>query len=96
MSINEWRKRIDRVDARLVKLLNQRSRYAAVVALLKRKTRLPHYQPEREREILKRVQRINRGPLSDAALQRLFRRILAEARAVGRRAARKKKKERKS
>ena len=45
----------------------------------------PHlYQPDREREVLAAVERANRGPLSQAAIRRLFERILDEARSVER------------
>ncbi len=82
MEINDWRKRIDELDARLVELLNERSRCAADVGRMKRAAGMPLYQPEREREILERVQRLNQGPLGNEALKRLFERILDEARAV--------------
>jgi len=82
MDINDWRKRIDELDQKLVELLNERSRCAADVGQLKRRAGQPVYQPEREQEILERVQRINKGPLSNEALKRLFERILDETRAV--------------
>ncbi|MFQ5664726.1 MAG: chorismate mutase [Terriglobia bacterium] len=82
MDIGDWRKRIDELDARLVELLNERSRCAAEIAKQKRQAGLPLYQAERERAILARVQKMNGGPLGDDALKRLFERILDEARAV--------------
>lgn len=82
MDISDWRKRIDELDAQLVRLLNERSRCAAEVAKLKRQAGLPLYQPERERAILVRVQKMNGGPLGNDALKRLFERILDEARTV--------------
>lgn len=82
MDINDWRKRIDELDAKLVELLNERSRAVAEIGRLKRKSGQPIYQPEREREILERVQALNRGPLRNEALKRLFERILDEARAL--------------
>jgi chorismate mutase len=82
MDISDWRKRIDELDEQLVELLNERSRCAAEVGHLKRKLKQAIYQPEREREILEHVQRINKGPLGDSALKRLFERILDEARVV--------------
>jgi len=82
MDVNDWRKRIDELDAKLVELLNERSRFVAEIGRLKRKTKQPIYQPEREREILERVQALNRGPLRNEALKRLFERILDEARAL--------------
>ncbi|MFQ5778310.1 MAG: chorismate mutase [Terriglobia bacterium] len=82
MDISDWRKRIDELDAKLVKLLSERSRCAAEVGKLKRRAGLPLYQPEREREILERVQKMNGGPLGNDALKRLFERIIDEARVV--------------
>ncbi len=82
MDIGDWRKKIDELDEKLVKLLNERSRCAAEVGKLKRKAGTPVYQPEREREILERIQQLNGGPLSNDALKRLFERVLDEARAV--------------
>ncbi|MEE8201614.1 MAG: chorismate mutase [Candidatus Acidoferrales bacterium] len=82
MDIKDWRKRIDELDEQLVKLLNERSRCAAEAGKLKRQAGQAVYQPEREREILERVQRMNGGPLGNDALKRLFERILDEARAV--------------
>jgi chorismate mutase len=82
--IQDWRKRIDEIDAELVRLLNERSQCAVEVGKLKRSAQLPLYQPDRERAILDRVTRANHGPLPDTAIRRLFERILDEARAVER------------
>ncbi len=82
MDIHDWRRRIDELDEQLVRLLNERSVCAAEVGKLKRRVKQPVYQPEREREILARVQRMNGGPLGNEALKRLFERILDEARTV--------------
>ena len=82
--IQDWRRKIDEIDEQLVRLLNERSRCAVEVGKLKRAAQLPLYQPEREKEILTRVTRVNPGPLPDTAIRRLFERILDEARAVER------------
>lgn len=82
MDIHDWRKQIDELDEQLVKLLNERSRCAAEIGKLKRKAGLPIYQPERERQILERLQKLNGGPLPDDALKRLFERIVDEGRVV--------------
>jgi len=82
--IQDWRTKIDRIDAELVRLLNERSQCALEVGKLKRGVHLPLYQPDREREILNRVSQNNTGPLPDTAIRRLFERILDEARAVER------------
>ena len=82
MDIEDWRKKIDELDAKLVELLNQRSACAAEIGTLKQKDGQPIYSPERERQILEQVQQLNRGPLGNDALKRLFERILDEARVV--------------
>ncbi len=84
MTIEDWRRRIDEIDRKLVELLNERSRCALEIGRLKRAAALPLYQPEREREVLEGVERANGGPLPDTAIRRLFERILDEARSIER------------
>jgi len=87
VDIEDWRRMIDEIDAQLVELLNRRSRCAIEIGKLKRAQNLPVYSPEREREVLERVRRLNRGPLDDEALHRLFERIIDESRRLERLAA---------
>ena len=84
MSIEDWRRRIDEIDKSLVKLLNERSRCVVEIGKIKHTTGEPLYQPDRENQILEGVVRANPGPLPDAAIRRLFERILDEARSVER------------
>jgi chorismate mutase len=86
MTLSDWRRRIDDIDRKLVELLNQRSRCALEIGKIKQAERLPLYQPEREREVLENAERTNPGPLSDAAIRRLFERIIDEARSAEREA----------
>lgn len=81
------REAIDRVDEVLVKLLNQRARYAIEIGELKGLLGLPIYAPEREKEVLERAERSSAGPLHDAAIRRLFERIIDESRRVERESA---------
>jgi len=75
---------IDRVDAELVKLLNQRARYAVAIGEIKGTLLLPIYAPEREAEVLERAESAGDGPLDSAAVRRLFERIIEESRRVER------------
>jgi chorismate mutase-like protein len=86
MTINDWRRRIDEIDRKLVELLNERSRCALEIGKIKVAENLPLYQPEREREVLENAEHANPGPLSDAAIRRLFERIIDEARSAEREA----------
>jgi len=84
MSVEDWRRKIDEIDRKLVELLNERSRCVVEIGRLKKTDGSPLYQPDREGEVLAGVERANRGPLSAAAIRRLFERILDEARSVER------------
>ncbi len=85
-SIDEWRIKIDDVDKKLVDLLNERARYADEIGKIKEQLGLDAYTPQREHEVLENVLRSNKGPLSDAALRRLFERIIDESRKLEREA----------
>ncbi len=79
-----WRKRIDEIDQQLLKLLNERSQCALEIGHLKKGLHMPAWQPQREAEILHNVVSANGGPLDDAAIRRLFERIIDEARSLER------------
>ncbi len=78
--IDHWRERIDEVDLQLLQLLNQRAHYALEIGEIKHQQNLPIYMPEREKRIYANLERSNRGPLSNAAVRRLFERIIDESR----------------
>jgi chorismate mutase len=80
------REAIDRVDEVLVRLLNQRAKYAVQVGEIKRALGLPIYVPEREKEVLAHTEQTSAGPLDPSAIRRLFERIIDESRRVEREA----------
>ena len=84
MSISDWRRRMDEIDKKLVELLNERSQCALETGRIKQEAHLPLYQPDRENEVLANVESHNKGPLTDAAIRRLFERIIDEARSAER------------
>jgi chorismate mutase len=84
MNLSDWRRRMDEIDKRLVELLNERSQCALEVGRIKQEAGMPIYQPVRENEVLANAARNNKGPLSDAAIRRLFERIIDEARSAER------------
>jgi chorismate mutase len=84
MTLSDWRRRIDEIDRKLVELLNERSRCALEIGKLKHTQNIPLYQPEREKEVLENAEHANAGPLTDAAIRRLFERIIDEARSAER------------
>lgn len=84
MDINDWRKRIDEIDLKLVELLNERTHCAVEIGKLKRLYHQNLYDPDREAQVIENVRRVNKGPLRLDALQRLYERIIDEARRAAR------------
>ncbi len=76
MDIADWRKKIDELDRRLVELLSERAGAAVEIGRLKRNTNLPIYEPDRERAVFDNVSKLNRGPLPERDLVRIFERIM--------------------
>ena len=85
--LKRLREAIDRVDEVLVKLLNQRAKYAVEIGEIKGLLSLPVYSPECEKEVLRHAEETSRGPLDPAAVRRLFERIIDESRRVERESA---------
>ena len=85
--LKRLRDAIDQVDEVLVKLLNQRAKYAVEIGEIKGELDLPIYSPDREKEVLLRVESRSAGPLEPAAVRRLFERIIDESRRVERESA---------
>jgi len=84
MNLSDWRRRIDEIDKKLVELLNERSQCALEIGRIKQESNIPLYQPDRESEVLENAESENKGPLTDAAIRRLFERIIDEARSAER------------
>jgi chorismate mutase-like protein len=76
MDIEDWRKKIDELDRKLVALLSERARAAVEIGKLKRDTSLPIYEPDRERTVFTNVQEANPGPLPGRDLVRIYERII--------------------
>lgn len=75
----ELREKIDAVDAQILQLINQRACYAEEVA----KTKIAQgengsfYRPDRESLVLRRIQDLNTGPLSNETAMRFFRELMS-------------------
>jgi chorismate mutase/prephenate dehydratase len=80
------RRRIDALDRRLVRLINDRAELAREVGRAKAEAgRRAVRDAEREREVLLRVSMANDGPTPQADLLAIFRRLFVVARGVERR-----------
>lgn len=82
MSILEHRTAIDRTDQQIVRLLNERTRHVLAIGSIKLKSGQEIYAPHRERAVLDRIAKMNRGPLSPDAIRAIYREIMSSALAV--------------
>ncbi len=79
-SLQDIRRKIDALDARLVKLISARAKIAQQVGKIKNGALV--YRPEREAQVLRRVSEINAGPMPSANLRRIYSEIMSACRAL--------------
>ena len=70
--LKEKRNEIDRIDRKLLTLLNQRVCTALEIGRVKREMGREIYDPLREKEALRRLASRNRGPLRKKDLEKIF------------------------
>lgn len=83
MRLEALRKSIDSIDKKIVEFLNKRTAVTAKIADFKRRTGKSPYSPEREREVLRKICLLNKGPLNPAALAAIYKEIMSVSLAQG-------------
>lgn len=81
MKIQTLRSKIDRLDSRLLKLLNQRAKLSAAIGQCKLASGDHVYAPDREEHLLRTLEKKNAGPMPHGALRSIYREILSSSRA---------------
>ena len=76
-SIDALRAHIDRIDEKLLALLNQRAQLALHIGERKRHAQAAIYIPDREKRIFERLAAANSGPLDIESIRPIFREIIA-------------------
>jgi len=79
------RKAIDDLDQQLLALLSQRAACALAVGNLKKGEGAPVYRPEREAQVVARLQELNAGPLPESAIGAIWREVISACRGLERR-----------
>jgi len=83
VELRRLRRRIDALDRRIVRLLNDRAELAREVGKVKTTNgRRAIRDAQREREVLLRVSMTNHGPTPQADLLAIFKRLFAVARSL--------------
>ncbi len=79
MNIPEHRKAIDRLDAQIVRLLNERTKHVLGIGEIKIKAGEEIYAPHRELAVFQRICRLNQGPMTDESLRAIYREVMSSA-----------------
>ncbi|OIR12450.1 P-protein [mine drainage metagenome] len=78
--LKQHRDEIDAIDEQVLKLVNERAKLARQIGSLKDDGVI--YRPEREAQVLRRLQANNQGPLSAEAVANIFRSVMSNCRAL--------------
>ncbi|MBN2453568.1 MAG: prephenate dehydratase [Candidatus Omnitrophica bacterium] len=79
MDLKKLRRKIDLIDAEILKLLNKRAGIILDIGRLKRRSRSAIYVPEREKDVYGNLVARNKGPISNESLKAIFREIMSGA-----------------
>src|SRR4051812_26670408 len=71
------RAQIDELDRQIVEFLNKRAQIVVQVGKIKQQNNTPIYQPDREKEVLEKVRKLNMGPLSNRCLEAVYRELIS-------------------
>jgi chorismate mutase/prephenate dehydratase len=82
VTLDEVRKEIDKIDDDLLQLLNKRMLWVQKVGEIKNKSKEIIYRPEREKQIIERLNNQSDGLLSRDAIEAIFLEIFATARNI--------------
>ncbi len=81
-AIPALRRRIDRIDDQLLRLLNRRATLNRRIGAAKARTQAPVYDPARERELVGRLVAASPGPLDASHVRAIWREILSASRSL--------------
>jgi len=79
MELKSLRTAIDSIDSKVLKLLNERAKVTLKIGHIKSARKESIYVPNRESEVYKRLAENNKGPLSNAAIQAIYREVMSSA-----------------
>ncbi len=82
MKIEEHRKAIDGIDAKIIELLNERTGHVLEIGAAKVEAGEEIYAPHREVGVLDKVCALNPGPIPNHGLRAIFREIMSSALAL--------------
>jgi chorismate mutase / prephenate dehydratase len=76
-ALEKFRTQIDSLDEQIVEMLNARARVVVEVGKLKQQSGTPIYAPDREKFVLEKLRKLNKGPLPDRCLEAVYRELMS-------------------
>jgi chorismate mutase/prephenate dehydratase len=80
--LKQLRRKIDKLDRDLLKLITQRAQLAVQIGTLKEQTGQNVYSPEREEQVIAQILASYNGPLSEQCVRSIFRELMSGTRSL--------------
>ena len=74
--MEKLRRQIDQLDAQILELLNKRAKCVLKIGAIKQKKKTQVFVLEREIEVLNRLNKLNRGPMTEQMVLSIFQGII--------------------
>ena len=75
--LNDLRREIDKIDSRMVELINERGKVSRSIGERKKEKDQPVYSPDRESQVYARITKKNKGPLTDESMKAIYSEIMS-------------------
>lgn len=75
--LNKLRGQINKLDEKIIELLNQRTEVALQIGEIKSKDGISVYAPQREEDVYRRIIELNKGPLREKTVKAIYREIMS-------------------
>jgi chorismate mutase/prephenate dehydratase len=77
VKLKKIRDEVDRIDKKLVRLINRRTKLALTIGQEKKRKGVEVFAPDREKEVYENIHQENQGPLSRRAMESIYREIMS-------------------
>ena len=75
--LQDLRQKIDRIDDQILDLISQRANLAKKIGTGKQENKVAPYAANREKIIYQRLEKLNKGPLSNEEIRTIFKEIIS-------------------
>jgi len=79
MNMRELRQKINKVDTKILQLVNERTKLALEIGRIKARKGKEYYVPDREKKVYEGLLKKNKGPLSSKSVKAIYREIMSAA-----------------